>query len=474
MENNINYELYELNDTWKNRIISQGVKKASEFLANPYNWHIHTQMQNGALRFALNKLGWIQNVIENQQTGHLIDGHDRVLLAYKKNDADVPYILVDLNEEEEKLAIACLDPITTMAQADKEKYQELVNSLSDDPEIARMLHDITSQVDGLENITFPTDTGIDDAEIPETEEEVKESEGDRLKDTWGVAPGQLWTFPSDTRHAYEHRLFVGDCTEDFALKILTEGNSSDNVINGVFTSPPYAQQRKQYEGVPPEEYIDWFFKVQQNIVPYLSASGSFFINIKPHTENGERNLYVMKLVMAMRNEWGWSFIDEFCWERICAPGSWPNRFKNGFEPVYHFARGTNIAFYPQKVADSIPGRFVRHAENINTNGYYNTNDTDFSWTGALPSNVIPIKKNAPALGHPAAFPVELPEFFIKAFSVEGDIWLDPFAGSGSVAVAAERNARLAYMIEKDPKYAAITIERMARMGLSPMCIIGEK
>ena len=64
-------------------------------------------------------------------------------------------------------------------------------------------------------------------------------------------------------------------------------------VNGVFTSPPYAEQRKeQYGGVPTEQYVEWWEAVQSNVKANLAADGSFFVNIKPHRANGERSLYV--------------------------------------------------------------------------------------------------------------------------------------------------------------------------------------
>jgi DNA modification methylase len=69
--------------------------------------------------------------------------------------------------------------------------------------------------------------------------------------------------------------------------------------------------------------------------------------------------------------------------------------------------------------------------------------------------------------HPAAFPAGVPAFFLMAFSDPGDAWLDPFCGSGSTLVAAERTGRAGRGIEVLPKYVAVTLERLAAMGLEP-------
>jgi DNA modification methylase len=69
------------------------------------------------------------------------------------------------------------------------------------------------------------------------------------------------------------------------------------------------------------------------------------------------------------------------------------------------------------------------------------------------------------VGQAAMFPVALPEFFIKAFSDNGDAWLDPFLGSGTTIVAAHRNGRRGLGIEALPKYVSVVNERIQSMGL---------
>lgn len=121
---------------WKNRIIEYGTKPADQFQANPRNWRKHPEHQRQAVRTSLDALGWIGVVIENQRTGHLLDGHERVMQALEDN-ADVPYILVDLDEEEEALALATFDPITQMATADRDMLSGLLAGLMESP-IAKM------------------------------------------------------------------------------------------------------------------------------------------------------------------------------------------------------------------------------------------------------------------------------------------------------------------------------------------------
>ena len=103
---------------WKNRIISSGMVDPTTLNPNELNWRKHPDRQAKALSGTLDTLGWISDIIVNQQTGRMIDGHLRVELAIKNKEKEVPVKYVDLSPEEEELALLTLDPIGAMAEAD--------------------------------------------------------------------------------------------------------------------------------------------------------------------------------------------------------------------------------------------------------------------------------------------------------------------------------------------------------------------
>lgn len=131
---------------WRNRIVGYGEQPASQFLANPNNWRIHPQAQREALRGALNEVGWVQAVIVNRRTGYLVDGHERVWQALQNGDAIVPYIEVDLSEEEERYVLATLDPIGAMAQADAMALDELLQEIhSEEAGVQALLEELAER-----------------------------------------------------------------------------------------------------------------------------------------------------------------------------------------------------------------------------------------------------------------------------------------------------------------------------------------
>jgi DNA modification methylase len=216
------------------------------------------------------------------------------------------------------------------------------------------------------------------------------------------------------------------------------------------------------------------------------------LNIKAHADEGERNLYVMDLVLAHRRQWGWRFVDEFCWRKTDngVPGGWGNRFKNAWEPVFHFSRNPEIKFRPEAVGHVSEDCFDYSPDNPKSRsgsgllgtgprgasaslppqgsqgwGHMRRKLVDGRHEGiARPSNVIEVRSESSQGSHSAPFPRGLVEFFIKAFSDAGDIVFDPFLGSGTTMAAAEVLDRIGCGCEISPAYCDVILRRMSELG----------
>ncbi len=114
---------------WRNRIVGYSEEEPDQLLANPSNWRIHPAAQQNALSGVLKEVGLVQNVVANRTTGHLVDGHLRVMLAMRENQPVVPVTWVELSEEEEHLILASLDPLAAMATADAGALDALLSSV---------------------------------------------------------------------------------------------------------------------------------------------------------------------------------------------------------------------------------------------------------------------------------------------------------------------------------------------------------
>lgn len=289
-------------------------------------------------------------------------------------------------------------------------------------------------------------------------------------------PGDIWVIG-------EHRLICGDCRDYAVVERLFNGARANVVI----TSPPYATQREYdpssgFQPVRPDEYVAWFRDVAANIAAVLAKDGSFFLNIKEHAADGERHLYVKDLVTAHKRQWGWRFVDEFCWRKTDngVPGGWNNRFKNAWEPIAHFCLQQSIKFRPQAVGHVSEDCFDYSPDNPKSRsgsgllgtggrgaaaGKADAADGDGRHAGiARPSNVIEARTESGQGSHSAPFPRAIPEFFIKAFSDAGDIVFDPFLGSGTSMAAAHVLGRKGYGCEISPAYCDVILRRIEHLA----------
>lgn len=131
----------------------------------------------------------------------------------------------------------------------------------------------------------------------------------------------------------------------------------DNSVDLIFTSPPYADQRKTtYGGVHPDKYVDWFMPISAQLLRVLKPTGTFVLNIKEKVVNGERSTYVMELILEMRKQ-GWFWTEEFIWHKKNSyPGKWPNRFRDAWERLLQFNKGKKKIQYVSGRSNGSHGR----------------------------------------------------------------------------------------------------------------------
>lgn len=134
---------------WRNRIVGEGEEDPEQLLANPLNYRVHSKHQQAALGGVLNEIGWVQRVIVNHNTGHVVDGHARVGMAIARGEKSVPVVYVDLTLAEEKLVLATLDPISALAGTDREILAQLLLEVDTSDEALQKLLDDTAKRSGV-------------------------------------------------------------------------------------------------------------------------------------------------------------------------------------------------------------------------------------------------------------------------------------------------------------------------------------
>ncbi len=249
----------------------------------------------------------------------------------------------------------------------------------------------------------------------------------------------------------------GDCLEQ--LKQMP-----DNYVDLIVTSPPYADQRKTtYGGVSVNHYVEWFLPITKELLRVLKPTGTFILNIKEKVQNGERSTYVLELILEMRKQ-GWLWTEEFIWhKKNCYPGKWPNRFRDAWERLLQFNKSKKFNMYQESVMVPTGDWAKSRLKNLSDTDKTRDNSKVGSgfgknisnWEGrdmAYPTNVLYLATECGNKRHSAAFPESLPEWFIKLFTKEEDIVLDPFMGSGTTNFVAQRMHRNSIGIEIKSEY----------------------
>ncbi len=255
----------------------------------------------------------------------------------------------------------------------------------------------------------------------------------------------------------EARLILGDCANE--LKQLAA-----NSIVLIFTSPPYADSRAStYGGIKPDQYVEWFLPISQELYRVLKPSGTFILNIKEKVVNGERHTYVIELILAMRKQ-GWLWTEEFIWHKKNSyPGKWPNRFRDAWERLLQFNKTRKFKMFQEAVmvpmGDWAERRLRRLSQTDQVRDVSRVGSgfgkRVANWIGrqkAYPTNVLYLATETRNRNHSAVFPDDLPKWFIRLFTQEGDWVLDPFMGSGTTIRVAQQMGRNAIGIEILPEY----------------------
>ena len=252
----------------------------------------------------------------------------------------------------------------------------------------------------------------------------------------------------------------------------------DDSIDLIVTSPPYAERRNgSYGGIHPNKYVAWFLPIAEQLLRVLKPDGSFVLNIKEHCRNGERETYVLELILALKKQ-GWLWVEEYCWyKKNSYPGKWPNRFRDNWERCLHFTKQKKFKMYQDAVKVPIGdwskprfksmstndfirytsgtnSKFGRNVSNwLNKKKVYPHNVLVFEEEHYMePSTVLHLATECSNRNHSAVFPIELPSWFIRLFTKKGDIVLDPFVGIGTTAIAAKLLGRKYIGIENSKSY----------------------
>lgn len=390
---------------WRNRITGEGDEAPDQLLANPLNFRVHTGDQAAALAGAIGTLGWIQRVVVNQRTGHVIDGHLRVRQAMQRGEATVPVVYVDLDEQEERIALATLDPIAAMAGTDDALLAELLEGVEvEDAALAEFLAELNPNAD---------DTGGEDG---------------GAGDTGPVMPEVPTTQPGELIELGPHRLFCGDSTNPAHVEQLMQGEQAAMV----FTDPPYAifgSSTGVGNDVADDKMVRPFFRdVLRMAKAHLRTFGHLYVCCDWRSWSAWWNV-AAEVELAMKNM--------IVWDKGGGLGA---MYANGHELLVFASNVPKLRSVTSKKKQT---------------GERTVNDTNV-WRISRASEA---ERDTGATRHNAQKPLALVARAIDNSTEPGETVLDLFGGSGSTLIACDQAGRPCRMMEMEPSWCDAIVTR---------------
>ena len=374
----------------RNRIRELRTVRAGDLKGDPRNWRKHPKAQREALQAMLDRVGWADAVIarETPEGLVLVDGH---LRADLDADAEVPVLVVDLDEKEAGQVLATLDPLAAMAEANTEA-------------LSKLLQEVTVPID-LGDL-FPTLPGLQ-PELPPAPDDAVEPVADPI-----TKRGDVWQLG-------RHRLMCGDSTDADDVARLLDGAKPRLMV----TDPPYG--------------VEYDASWRNENLPYAP------VRVGQVTNDSDPA--------------GW----RAALERYSAPVAYVWSPPGDYQIVF--------ASILQQAGYEIRCQLIwRKQIHVISRGHYHwrhepcwyavRKGASAKWIGDRSQSTVwdvTWDKNVEG-GHSTQKPVECMERPIR--NHEGDVY-DPFVGSGTTIIAAERQNRTCYAMEIDPGYVDAAVKR---------------
>ena len=425
-------------------------RKVETLIPYARNPRTHTEAQIAKIAASIVEYGWTNPVLVDGGNG-IIAGHGRLAAARKLGLAEVPVIeLAHLSTAQKRAYVIADNRLALDAGWDEEM---LALELAELSEVGYELS-LTGFEDGeLQDLLAsaeepdadaPHDDAADDADdVPDA----PATPVSRVGDVWAIGA---------------HRLICGDAADADVVATLMASERAALC----FTSPPYGNQRDYTTG----GIADWDGLMRGVFAQLpMADDGQVLVNLGLIHRDNEFVPYWEAWLGWMRTK-GWRRFGWYVWDQGPGmPGDWAGRFAPSFEFVFHFNRASRK---PNKI---VPCKFAGQETHLRADGSSTAmrgKDGEVNgWTHAgqptqdmrIPDSVIRVMRHKGKIGegidHPAVFPVALPQFVIEAYSDAGDLVFEPFGGSGSTMLAAQRTGRVCRSVEIAPEYVDVAIRR---------------
>ncbi|RMF03028.1 MAG: DNA modification methylase [Alphaproteobacteria bacterium] len=409
----------------------------------PYagNARTHSEEQVAQIAASIAEFGFTNPILADGN-GVIIAGHGRLLAAQRLGLDKVPVITLDHLTDAQRRALVIAD-------------NKIAENAGWDEDMLR------AELQALEEMDFDLDlVGFSDAELDELlngledgpdggavdgEDDVPETPEDPV-----TQPGDLWILGN-------HRLLCGDSTAAAAVARLMDSHQA--VL--LFTSPPYGQQRDY--GAAKEKVSDWDNLMRGVFgAAIVAEDAQLLVNLGLVHRDSEWIPYWDDWIEWMRAQ-GWRRFGWYVWDQCrCLPGDWKGRYAPSHEFIFHFNRHTRR---PNKI---VPNKCAGQESQSTGMRKKDGSMTGYSAAGQpvqdfrIPDSVVRVTRHMGRgieIQHPAVFPVRLAAEVIEAWSNDGDVLYEPFAGSGTQFLAATDLGRRCFGMELDPAYCDVAVRR---------------
>ena len=429
------------------RVEYRKIETLIPFARNP---RTHSEAQIAKLASSIVEFGWTQPILVDGSNG-IIAGHGRLAAARKLDLQEVPVIELGHLSPAQKRAYVIADNRLALDAGWDEELLSLELA-----ELSEAGYDLTMTGFSNEEIEELL-VGAEQALQDENSDESEDDAADEVPDT----PANPVSRPGDIWQIGAHRVICGDATDPAVVRTLMAGEQAALC----FTSPPYGNQRDYTNTI-----IDWDALMRGVFANLpMAPNGQVLVNLGLIHRDNEVIPYWDGWLDWMRTQ-GWRRFAWYVWDQGPGlPGDWNGRLAPSFEFVFHFNRQARQA---NKI---VPCKFAGQETHLRKDGsstaMRKADGTIGGWTAAgqptqetkIPDSVIRIMRHKGKIGqdidHPAVFPVALPQFILESYTDVGDFVFEPFCGSGTTLLAAERIGRKVRATEIAPEYVDVAVKR---------------
>jgi len=425
-------------------------RKVETLIPYARNPRTHAEAQIAKIAASIVEYGWTNPILVDGGNG-IIAGHGRLAAAHKLGLAEVPVIeLAHLSTAQKRAYVIADNRLALDAGWDEEMLALELAELSEAGYELALTGFEDAELRDLLASAEVSDAGEQQDDAADDADDVPDAPAtpvSRVGDVWAIGA---------------HRLICGDAADADVVATLMAGERAALC----FTSPPYGNQRDYTTG----GIADWDALMRGVFAQLpMAGDGQVLINLGLIHRDNEFVPYWEAWIDWMRTK-GWRRFGWYVWDQGPGmPGDWQGRFAPSFEFVFHFNRASRK---PNKI---VPCKFAGQETHLRADGSSTAmrgKDGEVNgWTHAgqptqdmrIPDSVIRVMRHKGKIGegidHPAVFPVALPQFVIEAFSNIGDLVFEPFGGSGSTMLAAQRTGRVCRSVEIAPEYVDVAIRR---------------